>query len=66
MLTLRGSSALSSFRLQKLLSDFTAAGLPVRAVSAEFFHVADLSADLNTEELTILDQLLTYGPSRAR
>jgi phosphoribosylformylglycinamidine synthase len=65
MLTLRGSAALSSFRLQKLLADFTAANIPVRAVSADFYHVADLSADLNTDELTVLEQLLTYGPSRA-
>src|SRR4051812_34973748 len=36
MLTLRGSPALSSFRLQKLLQDLKTAGLPVRDVSAHF------------------------------
>src|SRR6478752_5136298 len=45
MLTLRGSRALSQFRLQKLL--------------------ADLTADLTSDELGILDQLLTYGPKSA-
>ncbi|WP_438482450.1 phosphoribosylformylglycinamidine synthase [Oleiharenicola lentus] len=65
MLTLRGSSALSQFRIQKLLSDFSGTGIPVTALTAEFFHVAELTTQLNTEELTILEQLLTYGPSRA-
>ncbi len=65
MLTLRGSPALSQFRLQKLLSDFTAAGLPVRAITAEFFHVAELKGELNPGELAVLEKLLTYGPSRA-
>jgi len=42
MLILRGSPALSQFRLQKLLQDLAAAGLPVRAISAEFVHLVDL------------------------
>src|SRR5882757_6118513 len=41
MLILRGSPALSQFRLQKLLQDLTAAGLPARAISAEFVHVIE-------------------------
>jgi len=75
MLILRGSPALSSFRLQKLLQDLVAAGIPARAVSAQFVHVIDLigpdlaGADGNSSELSpadraILDQLLTYGPKR--
>ncbi len=65
MLTLRGSPALSHFRLQKLLADLVASGLPVRAVSAEFIHVVDVAADLTASERDILDKLLTYGPRRA-
>ncbi len=65
MLILRGSSALSPFRLQKLLQDLIAAGLPARTVSAEFVHVVELDSDLTSAERTILDQLLTYGPNRA-
>ncbi len=65
MLTLHGSPAFSSFRLQKLLADLTAAGLPVRALNAEFVHVVDVTADLAAAEREILDQLLTYGPRRA-
>ena len=36
MLILRGTPALSDFRLQKLSSDFKAAGLSVASVYAEF------------------------------
>ncbi|HEY9249277.1 MAG TPA: phosphoribosylformylglycinamidine synthase, partial [Rariglobus sp.] len=65
MLILRGSSALSEFRLNKLLNDLAAAGLPARAVSAEFVHVAELANDLPPAQRAVLDQLLTYGPRRA-
>ena len=65
MLTLRGSPALSSFRLLKLQQDLVAAGLPVRALAAEFVHVAELSRELGAAERAVLEQLLTYGPRRA-
>ncbi len=65
MLTLRGSSALSEFRLNKLLNDLVSAGLPVRALSAEFVHVAELTGPLTAAEHAVLVKLLTYGPSRA-
>ena len=45
MLILRGSPALSPFRLAKLLQDLTATGLPVKAVNAEFVHVVETSAE---------------------
>src|ERR1039458_2457999 len=64
MLTLRGSPALSHFRLQKLLQDVTAAGLPARALSAEFVHLAELTRELTAAERTVLEKLLTYGPRR--
>ena len=64
MLILRGSPAFSDFRLQKLLHDITSSRLPVRALSAEFVHVAELSADLPPSQREILEKILTYGPSR--
>ncbi len=66
MLTLRGSPALSSFRLRKLLSDLQAAGLPVQAVGAEFHHLVDVGDGpaLTPAEQSVLEKLLTYGPSR--
>jgi len=77
MLILSGSPALSQFRLQKLLHDLVAAGLPVRAMSAEFVHLVDLTGSGNAQgapaecagltpgERGILEKLLTYGPSRS-
>src|SRR6188474_3596489 len=64
MLTLHGSTALSPFRLQKLLADLVAVGLPIQAVYAEFVHVVELAAELTPAERSVLDQLLTYGPRR--
>ncbi len=65
MLILRGSPALSSFRLSKLLQDLIAAGLPACALSAEFVHVVEVAQELTSTERSLLDRLLTYGPSRA-
>lgn len=64
MLILRGSPALSPFRLTKLLQDLTGAKLPVRAVTAEFVHVCELGGTLSDREHDVLARLLTYGPTR--
>ncbi|MEO7412834.1 MAG: phosphoribosylformylglycinamidine synthase, partial [Opitutaceae bacterium] len=64
MLILRGSPALSQFRLKKLLESINA-GIPARAISAEFVHVVETGEELTSAERTVLEQLLTYGPSRA-
>jgi phosphoribosylformylglycinamidine synthase len=67
MLILRGSSALSPFRLEKLRADLAAAGLPVRALAARFTHLVELAADTPTlpaESQAVLEKLLTYGPCR--
>ncbi|MDQ5981034.1 MAG: phosphoribosylformylglycinamidine synthase, partial [Verrucomicrobiota bacterium] len=65
MLTLRGSPALSTFRLQKLQADLIAAGLSVKAVNAEFVHVAEVDGELTAAQHAVLEKLLTYGPTRA-
>ncbi len=64
MLILRGSPAHSPFRLQKLLESLVAAGLPIRALGAEFVHVAETEGVLTAAQHGILEKLLTYGPSR--
>ncbi len=64
MLILRGSPALSDFRLAGLRQDLVAAGVPVATLSAQFVHVVDLARELTPTERALLDQLLTYGPSR--
>jgi phosphoribosylformylglycinamidine synthase len=65
MLILRGSPALSTFRLNKLTQDLVTAGVPVRALSAEFVHICELTSELSAPEREVLGKLLTYGPSRA-
>lgn len=47
---LRGSPALSAFRINKLLARFRAANLPVSTLYAEYVHFADLSAPLSGDD----------------
>lgn len=62
---LRGSPALSAFRINKLLARFQAAVLPVHTIYAEYVHFADLNAPLNDDEHAQLERLLKYGPALA-
>ncbi|WP_221030372.1 phosphoribosylformylglycinamidine synthase [Actomonas aquatica] len=65
MLILRGSPALSPFRLQKLLDGLTAVGIPARAITADFVHVVEAEGELSPDQQGVLEKLLTYGPKRA-
>lgn len=60
---LRGSPALSAFRITKLLARFQAANLPVSTIYAEYVHFAELNAPLSDDEHAQLARLLEYGPS---
>ncbi|EJL6265973.1 phosphoribosylformylglycinamidine synthase [Vibrio cholerae] len=60
---MRGSPALSEFRVNKLLTACREQQLPVTGIYAEFMHFADLKAELNPQELEKLEKLLTYGPT---
>ncbi|ETA86805.1 phosphoribosylformylglycinamidine synthase [Salmonella enterica subsp. enterica serovar Cubana str. 76814] len=60
---LRGSPALSAFRINKLLARFQAANLQVHNIYAEYVHFADLNAPLNDSEQEQLTRLLQYGPA---
>ena len=62
---LRGSPALSAFRVNKLLTRFQDAHLPVRDIYAEYIHFADVSTPLTADEQSRLQRLLKYGPSLA-
>lgn len=62
---LRGSPALSAFRINKLLTRFNEASLPVSNVYAEYVHFAHLDAPLNADESARLQRLLKYGPTLA-
>ena len=59
---LRGSPALSEFRIKKLLSLCNEHKLPVTGIYAEFYHFANVSAPLTQDEQQELARLLTYGP----
>ncbi len=62
---LRGSPALSAFRVNKLLTRFQNAHLPVSDIYAEYVHFADVAAPLSADEHARLQRLLKYGPSLA-
>ncbi|WP_413285016.1 phosphoribosylformylglycinamidine synthase [Vibrio sp. MA40-2] len=63
MRILRGSPALSEFRVNKLLELCREQELPITDIYAEFMHFADLTADLTSEEVAKVEKLLTYGPT---
>ncbi len=63
MRILRGSPALSEFRVNKLLELCCELNLPVTGIYAEFAHFADVTSDLDASEIVKLEKLLTYGPT---
>lgn len=63
MRILRGSPALSEFRVNKLLELCREQQLPVTGIYAEFMHFADLTTELDSQEVEKLEKLLTYGPT---
>ena len=59
---LRGSPALSTFRINKLLTLCHNQHLLIEKIYAEYVHFVDLSAPLERDEKLTLNQLLSYGP----
>jgi phosphoribosylformylglycinamidine synthase len=62
MLEVRGSTALSPFRLRKLIEDMQSVVPAITAISSRFVHLVDLSEELTETEHAVLRQLLQYGP----
>jgi phosphoribosylformylglycinamidine synthase len=62
MLVLRGTPALSNFRIEKCLAQFAEHSLPVTGIYAEYTHFVMVSESLSDQENTTLIKLLTYGP----
>ncbi len=62
MLILPGSNALSAFRLKKLRQTLQAHDARVTEIHARFVHFAHVRRELNAQERSVLDALLTYGP----
>ena len=63
MLVLRGTPALSDFRIEKCLAQFAEQSLPVSGIYAEYAHFVMVSKPLSEQEHSILAKLLTYGPT---
>ena len=65
ILTLRGTTALSAFRLDKLNSQLAGVHRSLRIASAEYRHFAELDRTLSGDQLSILQRLLEYGEASA-
>ncbi|HEY8035198.1 MAG TPA: phosphoribosylformylglycinamidine synthase [Methylobacter sp.] len=61
MLKISGTSALSDFRINKLLAELQSIEPAIKAVSARFVHFVDIENDLSDSQSGILQQLLAYG-----
>lgn len=59
----RGSPALSTFRIEKLLNQLKSSISGITSLQAEFVHFANIQGDLSTEQSITLEKLLTYGPA---
>ena len=65
MLTLPGASALSPFRLHRLLARLGGETAGIRGLGARFVHFVDVETPLDAQALAVLERLLEYGPRRA-
>ena len=61
LISLRGRSALSAFRLQKLLHAVSVS-LPGIRIAAEYWHFVQVAGALSQAEHERLARILTYGP----
>ena len=62
VLKLRGGSALSEFRLDKLNRLIAGAGSALLVRSGTYWHFVEVARDPEPGERDVLDRLLTYGP----
>lgn len=61
MHTLPGASALSDFRINRLLTQLQAIQPSLTMLAARFVHFVDVNQNLLDEELKLLNELLAYG-----
>jgi phosphoribosylformylglycinamidine synthase len=62
-LSLRGSPALSQFRLDKLYATLKVKAPNIQHIYAEFMHFSFSEKALEANDQSILEQILTYGPN---
>ena len=65
ILTLRGASALSTFRLDKLNARIGALSPGMRVSGAQFLHFVELASEPDAAERDLLARLLDYGDAAA-
>jgi len=61
MLILRGKSALSPFRIEKLLHKLRAIVPDIHTVNGQYMHFVDSDKDISPEQQTVLERILIYG-----
>lgn len=59
---IKGSSALSAYKIDKLKQALNQAGIGVDAICTHFIHLVDVTQPLDTEQRQIVERILTYGP----
>jgi len=62
MISLRGSAALSPFRIEKILAALKGSAPRITHLYAEFWHFAWSDQPLSEAQQEVLEQILTYGP----
>ncbi len=62
MLILRGASALSAFRLDKLAQKLSLVHPEICLLRSEYVHFCELASPLSGERESVLAKLLSYGP----
>ncbi len=63
MICLRGSTALSQFRIEKIQEKLGGLGLNIKHLYAEYWHFAWTDSLMDVAKQDTLKQILTYGPS---
>lgn len=66
MKILAGCSALSAFRISKILSTCRETSIPVINLEAQYIHFIDLFGDLTADQQSTLESLLQYGSKNAQ
>ncbi|NOQ79785.1 MAG: phosphoribosylformylglycinamidine synthase [Gammaproteobacteria bacterium] len=61
MLILRGKSASSPFRLEKLLHKLRAVVPSIHSVTSQYIHFVDSDKEITAEQQTVLERILMYG-----
>ncbi len=64
IIQLPGATALSRFRLQRLLAQLQEQVPGVQGVSARYMHFAEVSKPLDQAQQEVLEKILSYGPAR--